>query len=133
MKKHNIFFILIFFWTFVLLSTKDFTLTEEIVYCFDKLEGAPHERCPICGLSREIYNNQTFLERHIYEIVPGLVLLETFFFWYTYDPSKGPLLEFLDPNSPWTYELIRDYLKSEDCYNTFFKWIEFFYPKGPGK
>ena len=132
MKKHNIFFIFIFFWVFVTLITKGFTLTEEIVYCFDKLEGAPHERCPECGLSREIYDNQTFLERYITEAVWAFAFFEMFILWFTFDPAI-PLLEMFDPESPWTYEILRDYVNNGHLYNDFFKWIEYFYPKDPEK
>ena len=112
--------------------TKGFTLTEEIVYCFDKLEGAPHERCPECGLSREIYDNQTFLERYITEAVWAFAFFEMFILWLTFDPAI-PLLEMFDPESPWTYEILRDYVNNGHLYNDFFKWIEYFYPKDPEK
>ena len=50
----------------------------------------------------------------------------------TFDPAI-PLLEMFDPESPWTYEILRDYVNNGHLYNDFFKWIEYFYPKDPEK
>lgn len=98
MNKHNKFLLLISFWFIIFLINKDLTLTEEIKYCFDKLEGAPQERCGYCYLSRDIYDSQTFTERWIFHGLAVFCVVASVYIGHTLYTNPGII------NAPYIWE-----------------------------